>query len=182
MSRIGKLPIPLSGEVKVAREGEKLLVEGPKGKNEMAVHPNMIVEIGEQQIVVKRPDDSKENRALHGLTRSLINNAVVGVIEGFQKRLQIVGVGYRAALSGNNLTLDLGFSHKINVSPPENVQFEVPSPTQIVVSGIDKQVVGEIAAEIRSFRPPEPYKGKGVRYEGEQVRRKAGKAAASAAI
>ena len=182
MSRIGKLPIPLSAGVKVTREGDKILVEGPKGKNEVRVHPSMTVKIGEQQIVVKRPDDAKENRALHGLTRSLINNAVVGVTEGFQKKLQIEGVGYRAALSGKNLNLELGFSHKIDVAPPENVQFEVPSPTRIVVSGIDKQVVGEIAAKIRSFRPPEPYKGKGVRYQDEQIRRKAGKAAASATV
>ncbi len=177
MSRIGKLPIPLSGGVKVTRKGDKILVEGPKGKNEMTVHPNMIVKIGKQQIVVKRPDDSKENRGLHGLTRSLINNAVVGVTEGFKKTLQIEGVGYRAVLSGKNLTLELGFSHKISVAPPENVQFDVPSPTQIVVSGTDKQMVGEIAARIRAFRPPEPYKGKGVRYESEQIKRKAGKAA-----
>lgn len=179
MSRIGKLPIPLSDGVKATREGDRILVEGPKGKNEVAVHPNMIIKVAEQQVVVKRPDDSKENRELHGLTRSLINNAVVGVTEGFKKTLQIEGVGYRAALSGKNLILELGFSHKIDVAPPENVQFEVPSPTQIVVSGINKQVVGEIAAKIRSFRPPEPYKGKGVRYKGEQIRRKAGKAAAA---
>ncbi len=177
MSRIGKLPIPLSDGVKVTRKGDKILVEGPKGKNEMTVHPNMIVKIGKQQIEVKRPDDSKENRGLHGLTRSLINNAVVGVTEGFKKTLQIEGVGYRAVLSGKNLTLELGFSHKISVAPPENVQFEVPSTTQIVVSGIDKQMVGEIAARIRAFRPPEPYKGKGIRYENEQIKRKAGKAA-----
>jgi len=177
VSRVGKLPVPLPETVKVTRDKNKILVEGPKGKNEVTVHPNMNVKIGKREIVVKRPDDSKENRALHGLTRSLINNAVVGITEGFKKILLIEGVGYRAALSGKNLSLELGFSHKINVAPPENVTFEVVNPNQIVVSGINKQVVGEIAAKIRSFRKPEPYKGKGVRYEGEQIKRKAGKAA-----
>ena len=183
MSRIGKLPIPIPEGVKVTRNGEKIVVEGPKGKNEERIHRNMIVEISEKEIVVKRPDDSKFNRSLHGLTRSLIYNAVLGVTQGFTRKLLIEGVGYRANPSTQTkggLTLELGFSHKIEVAPPENVTFEVPNPTQIVISGINKQVVGEIAAKIRSFRPPEPYKGKGIRYEGEQIIRKAGKAGTGA--
>jgi len=181
VSRIGKLPIPLPALVKVSREGGNLVVAGPKGKVVEAVHPNMIVEIGEKQIVVKRPDDSQLSRSLHGLTRSLISNAVVGVTEGFSKKLLIEGVGYRATMNGKKLTLELGFSHKIEVEPPANVSFATPSQTEIVVSGIDKQVVGEIAAKIRSFRPPEPYKGKGVRYDGERIIRKAGKAGSATA-
>ena len=176
MSRISKLPMPLPAGVKVSREGNKLVISGPRGKNEETVHPDMIVEISEKEIVVKRPDDEKTSRALHGLSRSLINNAVVGVTQGFKKKLLIEGVGYRATMSGKNLTLELGFSHKIEVKPPADVAFETPSLTEIIVSGIDKQVVGEIAAKIRGYRPPEPYKGKGVRYEGEQIIRKAGKA------
>ena len=183
MSRIGKLPIQLPKGVKVSRNGNSLVVEGPKGKSQEFVHLNMIVEIGENEILVKRPDDSKLNRSLHGLTRTLINNAVIGVTEGFTKKLKIEGVGYRAALSQatrGGLTLELGFSHKIEVAAPADVKFTVPSPTEIVVSGISKQVVGELAAKIRSYRPPEPYKGKGVRYEGEVILRKAGKAGATA--
>ncbi len=176
MSRIGKMPITIPSGVKVARDGDKIVVEGPKGRNEERIHPNMIVEIGDQEILVKRSDDHKFNRSLHGLTRSLIFNAVVGVTEGFMRKLLIEGVGYRAQMAGKALTLDLGFSHKIDVPPPENVSFATPSLTEIVVTGINKQVVGEIAAKIRSFRPPEPYKGKGVRYEGEHIIRKAGKA------
>lgn len=180
MSRIGKLPIPVPDGVKVSRDGDRIVVEGPRGRNEENVHPNMIVEIGEKEILVKRPDDNKFNRSLHGLTRSLICNAVVGVTEGFTKKLLIEGVGYRAQMAGKALNLELGFSHKIDVQPPENVTFETPSQTEIVVTGNDKQVVGEIAAKIRSFRPPEPYKGKGVRYENERIIRKAGKAGTAA--
>ncbi len=176
MSRIGKLPIPIPDGVKVVRDGEKIVVEGPKGRNEERIHPNMIVEIGEKEILVKRPDDHKFNRSLHGLTRSLIFNAVVGVTEGFKRKLLIEGVGYRAQMAGKALSLELGFSHKIEVPPPDKVTFETPSLTEIVVRGISKQAVGEIAAIIRAFRPPEPYKGKGVRYEGEHIIRKAGKA------
>ena len=181
MSRIGKIPISLPQGVKVSREADMIVVEGPKGKNVERVHPNMKVEITGDQIVVSRPDDSKQNRALHGLTRTLIDNAVVGVSEGFTKSLEIVGVGYRALLSGKSLTLELGFSHKIEVNPPEGVSFVVPAPNRIVVTGINKQVVGEVAAKIRSYRPPEPYKGKGVRYAGEHIIRKAGKASAGSA-
>ena len=176
MSRIGRLPIPIPDGVKVVMDGEKIVVEGPKGRNEERIHPNMIVEIGEKEILVKRPDDHKFNRGLHGLTRSLVFNAVMGVTEGYKRKLLIEGVGYRAQMNGKMLCLELGFSHKIDVEPPVDVSFEAPTLTEIVVSGINKQVVGEIAAKIRSFRPPEPYKGKGVRYEGEIIIRKAGKA------
>jgi large subunit ribosomal protein L6 len=180
VSRIGKLPVPLPEGVKVSRESDMIVVEGPKGRNVERVHPNMIIEISDDSITVRRPDDSKQNRALHGLTRSLINNAVVGVTEGFTRKLEIVGVGYRALVSGKDITLELGFSHKIEVKAPEGITFEVPAPNRILVSGIDKQVVGEIAAKIRSYRPPEPYKGKGIHYAGEHIIRKAGKAGATA--
>jgi len=181
VSRIGKVPIPLPQGVKISREGEMIVVEGPKGKNVERVHPNMKVEVTGDQIVVSRPDDSKQNRALHGLTRSLIDNAVVGVSEGFTKKLEIEGVGYRALMSGKDLTLELGFSHKIEVNPPEGVSFEVPAANRIVVTGINKQVVGEVAANIRGYRPPEPYKGKGIRYAGEHIIRKAGKTSTGSA-
>ncbi|MBN2287975.1 MAG: 50S ribosomal protein L6 [Candidatus Glassbacteria bacterium] len=179
MSRIGKLPIPLPAGVKITREGDTVTVEGPKGKNVEQVPPEMKIEVSADRIDVRRPDDSKKNRALHGLTRSLINNAVVGVTKGFTRKLEIVGVGYRALISDKNLSLELGYSHKIEVVPPEGVAFEVPAPGQIIVSGINKQVVGEVAANIRGYRPPEPYKGKGVHYEGEYIIRKAGKAGAT---
>ncbi len=182
MSRIGKNPVPLPQGVKISRQGDKIVVEGPKGKNIERVHPNMKLEITEDRIVVRRPDDSKENRSLHGLTRSLINNAVLGVTEGFSRKLEIEGVGYRALKSGEKLILELGFSHKIEVEPPEGVKFEVPAPNQILVSGIDKQVVGEVTANIRGYRPPEPYKGKGIRYAGEHIIRKAGKASAATKV
>jgi len=179
VSRIGKLPVALPKGVKISRDKELLVVEGPRGKNEERIHRNMILDISEDQIVVRRPDDSKLNRSLHGLTRTLVFNAVTGVTTGFTKKLAIEGVGYKATLSTKTkgaLTLDLGFSHQIEVLPPAGVSFEVPAPTAIIVNGINKQVVGEVAAKIRGYRPPEPYKGKGVRYEGEQILRKAGKA------
>jgi large subunit ribosomal protein L6 len=185
VSRIGKLPIPKPEDVKATLQGGKVVVEGPKGKNEVLVHRNISVEIEKDRILVKRPDDSKFNRALHGLTRALINNAVIGVTKGFTKKLEIEGVGYRASMSTQSkggLTLELGFSHKIEVAAPEGIKLAVPAPTQIVVTGIDKQTVGEIAAKIRSYRPPEPYKGKGVRYSGEVILRKAGKTGATAAV
>ena len=181
MSRIGKLPIPLPQGVKVTFADGVLVAEGPKGKNEERIHRNMILEISDKEILVRRPDDSKLNRSLHGLTRTLVFNAVTGVTQGFFKKLTIEGVGYRAVMSGKTpggLTLELGFSHQIEVAAPEGVKFAVPAPTQIVVNGINKQMVGETAAKIRGYRPPEPYKGKGVRYDGEQILRKAGKAGA----
>lgn len=184
MSRIGKMAVPLPASVKVSREGDLLLVQGPKGTNVERIHPNMKVEIGEKQIVVRSPDDSKFNRSLHGLTRALISNAVVGASQGFTRTLEIEGVGFKASMSSqtkNGLTLELGFSHKIEVAPPEGVTFSVPNQTQIVVSGANKQMVGEIAAKIRMFRPPEPYKGKGIHYQGEHIRRKAGKTGSTTA-
>ena len=177
MSRIGKQPVEIPSGVDVKSDGAHLVVKGPKGQLELDVHPEMDVSVDDGEVRVTRPSDKKEHRALHGLTRSLINNMVLGVTAGFERRLEIVGVGYRAEPKGNGLKLSLGFSHTIEYPAPKGIEFEVPQPTQIVVRGIDKQMVGQVAAEIRSFRPPEPYKGKGVRYAGEHVRRKAGKAA-----
>jgi large subunit ribosomal protein L6 len=167
--------VPSGVDVKL--DGAHLVVKGPKGQLELDVHPEMQVSVDDGQLTVARPSDKKEHRALHGLTRALINNMVTGVTEGFERSLEIVGVGYRAEMKGKGLTLSLGFSHTIDYPAPEGIEFEVPQPTNIVVRGIDKQKVGQVAAEIRAFRPPEPYKGKGVRYAGEHVRRKAGKAA-----
>jgi large subunit ribosomal protein L6 len=177
MSRIGKQPVGVPSGVDVKLDGAHLVVKGPKGQLEMDVHPEMHVSVDDGEVNVTRPSDKKEHRALHGLTRALINNMVTGVTEGFERRLEIVGVGYRAEPKGKGLKLSLGFSHTIDYPAPDGIEFELPQPTNIVVRGIDKQKVGQVAAEIRAFRPPEPYKGKGVRYAGEHVRRKAGKAA-----
>ena len=177
MSRIGKLPIPVPTGVDVFIEPEMVRVKGPKGELVQRVSRDMQVEKDDGTIVVKRPTDRGEHRALHGLTRSLIANMVEGVTEGFEKRLEIQGVGYRARLQGKALELSVGYSHPVSVAAPDGIEFEVPVPTQIVVRGIDKQLVGEIAARIRRSRPPEPYKGKGIRYAGEHVRRKVGKRA-----
>jgi large subunit ribosomal protein L6 len=177
MSRIGKQPIPVPSGVDVTIEPELVRVKGPKGQLETRVSRDMQVEQDDGTIVVKRPTDRGEHRALHGLTRSLIFNMVHGVTEGYEKRLQIQGVGYRAALQGRDIELSVGYSHTVRIQAPEGIEFEVPQPTQIVVRGIDKQAVGEIAARIRKVRPPEPYKGKGIRYEGEYVARKVGKRA-----
>ena len=178
MSRIGKLPVPIPSGVDVNLSGRTLTVKGPKGTLTQEVHPNVNIDIADNEVVVTRPDDERENRALHGLFRSLIANMVVGVTDGYTRRLEIVGVGYRAALRGSNgLTLQMGFSHPVEFDAPDGISFEVPSPTRITINGIDKQVVGQVAANIRKIRKPEPYKGKGIRYEGEQVRRKSGKAA-----
>ncbi|MDQ3974500.1 MAG: 50S ribosomal protein L6 [Actinomycetota bacterium] len=178
MSRIGKEPIPVPEGVEVSFEGSTLVVTGPKGTLRQDIHRDITVTVDDGRIIVTRPDDEREHRSLHGLFRSLIANMVTGVTQGFQRRLEIVGVGYRATPRGSNgLTLQVGFSHPVEVEAPEGVTFEVPSPTRITVSGADKQVVGQVAAEIRAVRKPEPYKGKGIRYEGEQVRRKSGKAA-----
>jgi large subunit ribosomal protein L6 len=180
MSRIGKQPIPLPGGVKVAINNGTVKVEGPKGKLEFAYHPNMKVEADGKQIVVKRPEgEDRQNRALHGLTRALINNMVVGVTKGYEKKLKIEGVGFQAASKGKGVELTVGFANRILHNPPEGITVAVPDPTTIVVSGADKQKVGQFAAEIRASRKPEPYKGKGVRYENEVVRRKEGKSFAA---
>lgn len=178
MSRIGKSPVQIPNKVKVDVTDCKVVVNGPKGTLELNHHPNMKVVVDESEVRVERPSDSKTNRALHGLTRALISNMVVGVSEGFKKTLEIIGVGYRAEMKGKNLQLALGYSHPIILIPPPGITVEVEGTNKLYVSGIDKQLVGEVAAKIRSFRPPEPYKGKGIRYEGEIVRRKAGKTAA----
>ena len=177
MSRIGKLPIEIPSGVDVDIERGLVRVKGPKGELSQRVSGDLTIERGDSQLLVKRPTDRKDHRALHGLTRTLIQNMVVGVTEGFEKRLEIQGVGYRAQLRGKSLELALGYSHPVKVEAPEGIEFEVPIPTQVIVRGIDKQAVGEVAARIRKARPPEPYKGKGVRYAGEQVSRKVGKRA-----
>jgi large subunit ribosomal protein L6 len=177
MSRIGKKPIQLPDSVSVDVEPGRVSVKGPKGELSQALSREMRVEVSDGVLTVQRPSDRGDHRALHGLTRSLIANMVEGVTEGFEKRLQIQGVGYRAQLKGKALELALGFSHPVSVSAPDGIEFEVPQPTEIVIRGIDKQLVGEVAAGIRKKRPPEPYKGKGIRYEGEYVRRKVGKRA-----
>ena len=177
MSRIGRAPITVPSGVEIKIAGNSIAVKGPKGELSLNVHPNMQVALEDGVLTVNRPDDTGPNRSLHGLTRSLLSNMVTGVTTGFERRLEIQGVGYRASKRGNDLEILVGYSHPVVVSPPENIEFDVPVPTQIVVKGIDKQRVGQIAAEIRSIRKPEPYKGKGIRYEGEVVRRKVGKRA-----
>jgi len=177
MSRIGRQPVPIPGGVNVKLDGRSLTVKGSKGKLALEVHPELKVEVEDGTISVKRPSDAPNHRALHGLVRSLIANMVEGVTDGFSKTLEIVGVGYRADKQGQGITLNLGFSHQVQYDPPDGVELEVPNQTTVVVRGPDKQKVGQTAAEIRGFRPPEPYKGKGIRYQGEQVRRKAGKTA-----
>jgi large subunit ribosomal protein L6 len=177
MSRIGKQPIPIPDGVTVAIEPDRVDVKGPKGELSERIHSDIAVEQEDGQLVVKRPTDRGEHRALHGLTRSLVANMVIGVTEGYAKTLEIQGVGYRAQKRGNDLELALGYSHSVPIKAPDGIEFEVPQPTRIVVRGISKQLVGEVAANIRKQRPPEPYKGKGIRYEGEYVRRKVGKRA-----
>ena len=177
MSRIGKQPIPVPDGVTVEVEPELVRVKGPKGELSERVARDLAVEQQDGEIVVTRPSERGEHRALHGLTRSLIANMVQGVTDGFEKRLEIQGVGYRAQLRGRDLELALGYSHPVPVAAPEGIEFEVPAPTEVVVRGISKQAVGEIAAQIRKKRPPEPYKGKGIRYRGEHVVRKVGKRA-----
>ena len=176
MSRIGKLPIPLPAGVTVEINGQDVAVKGPKGELKLTVSKPITVSQEDGSVIVARPDDEAVSKSLHGLTRSLIANNVHGVSEGFTKALEIVGTGYRAALKGATVELSLGFSHPVLVTPPEGITLVVEGNTRIIVSGIDKQAVGEMAANIRKLRKPEPYKGKGVRYEGERVRRKAGKA------
>ena len=177
MSRIGKQPIPVPDAVTVSIEPELVRVSGPRGELQERISRELTVEQGDGEVIVKRPTDRGDHRALHGLTRSLIANMVEGVTQGFEKRLEIQGVGYRAALRGKDIELSVGFSHTVTVKAPEGIEFEVPVPTQIVVRGSSKQAVGEIAARIRKVRPPEPYKGKGIRYRDEYVARKVGKRA-----
>jgi large subunit ribosomal protein L6 len=177
MSRIGKKPIEIPDGVTVSVGPDRVTVNGPKGELSQAVNPAMKIDQTDGTLTVERPTNRGEHRALHGLTRSLIANMVEGVTNGFEKRLEIQGVGYRARLQGKALELALGYSHPVSVPAPEGIEFEVPQPTEVVVRGIDKQLVGEIAARIRKQRPPEPYKGKGIRYAGEHVRRKVGKRA-----
>jgi len=178
MSRIGRAPIPVPDGVDVSVDAGRITVKGPRGTLEQALPPDMVVRQDDGVISVERPDDERQHRALHGLTRSLVNNMVVGVTQGYQRDLEIVGVGYRAASQApGRIELALGFSHPVVVTAPDGITFDVPAPTRISVKGIDKQAVGQVAANIRRIRKPEPYKGKGVRYAGEVVRRKAGKAA-----
>ncbi len=176
MSRIGKMPITVPAGVTVTIENNFVTVKGPKGELSRQINKNMKLTLDNGVLTVERPNDEKENRAMHGLSRTLINNMVVGVTQGFSKTLEINGVGYRAAKQGQNINFTLGFSHPVVKEPPAGITFEVPAPNKIVVSGANKEVVGAVAAEIRTLRPPEPYKGKGIRYEGEFVRRKVGKA------
>ncbi|MBM2839490.1 MAG: ribosomal protein [Bacteroidetes bacterium] len=181
MSRIGRKPIPITAGVKIQKTDHSMKVVGPKGELTATVHPAIGFEIKDNQVFITRSSDEKEHRSLHGLWRALVANMVKGVVDGYARKLELVGVGYRAEMKGKKLQLQLGFSHPILFAPPEGIKIEAPSQTNITVSGIDKQLVGQVAAKLRSFRPPEPYKGKGVKYEGEYIRRKAGKAAAATA-
>ena len=178
MSRIGRAPITVPAGVEVKVDGQHVFVKGPKGALEMNAAPTMKVEVEAGVVHVTRPNDEKMNRSLHGLTRTLINNMVIGVSEGFSKTLEVNGVGYRAAKEGKNLVLHVGYSHQIIMPETEDIQIEVPNPNQIIIKGIDKQKVGQFAAEVRGKRPPEPYKGKGIKYADEVIRRKVGKTGA----
>jgi len=178
VSRVGKLPVPIPSGVKCELAGMHLKVTGPKGTLERALHPDMTVTLDGQHIVVARSSDKGAYRALHGLTRALINNMITGVTKGYERTLKVEGVGYRASMQGKSLNLALGYSHPVLVEPPAGIAFAVPDPQTIKVAGIDKELVGQTAADIRAWRKPEPYKGKGVRYENERVRRKVGKAGA----
>ena len=176
MSRIGKLPVSIPAGVTITVAADNTVtVKGPKGELSQKISPKMVIEQDAGVLHVKRPDDEKESRALHGLSRSLINNMVLGVTNGFSKSLDIVGVGYRVQKNGSNLTLNMGFSHPVEVVAPKGITLDAPGPNKIVVSGIDKQLVGQVAADIRKIRKPEPYKGKGIKYENEVIRRKEGK-------
>ena len=177
MSRVGKKPVSIPKGVTVTAKGNVLSIKGPNGELERDFHPNIKIQVAESEINVTRPDDTKQNKALHGLTRSLIQNMVKGVTESYKKTLDIVGVGYRAEIKGKNLLLNIGYSHPIYFVPPAEIKIETPSATQIIVSGNDKELVGLVAAKIRSFRKPEPYKGKGIKYSNEHIIRKAGKTA-----
>ena len=176
MSRIGRLPITVPSGVDVTIDGRNVTVKGPKGTLSRSLHPDITVSREDGSIVVTRPTEQKTHKQLHGLTRTLINNMVIGVSDGYRKGLEITGVGYRATLNGRKLQLNLGYSHPIEIAPPGGISFELENPTRLAVVGIDKELVGEIAARVRATRKPEPYKGKGVKYAGEYIRRKAGKA------
>ena len=177
MSRIGKKPVVIPSNVTVKLNGQSLSVKGPKGELNDTFHPNISIEIKDNEILAARSNDFKENRALHGLTRSLIQNMIIGVSDGYSKTLDIVGVGYRVELKENNLLINIGYSHPVYFMPPDGITLQTPTQTQIVISGIDKQLVGAVASKIRSIRKPEPYKGKGIKYSNEVIRRKAGKTA-----
>jgi large subunit ribosomal protein L6 len=180
MSRVGKNPIPLPKGVDVRVEGTRVTVKGPKGELSRDIDPDMKIEQEDGRLVVSRPSDISRHRAMHGLTRALIANMVTGVSDGFAKTLEMQGVGYRAQMQGKSLQLAIGYSHPVDVSPPDGIEFEVDGTSKIIVRGINKQQVGQVAADVRKIRPPEPYKGKGIRYAGEYVRRKAGKAGKAA--
>ena len=177
MSRIGKKPVEIPKGVTVNIDGNNIKVKGPKGELARKIHPLIKTELADGELKLARPNDLKESRALHGLTRALIQNMVIGVTESYKKSLEIVGVGYKAELKGKNLLLNIGYSHPIYFVPPEEIKIEVPSPTQVIISGNDKELVGLVAAKIRAFRKPEPYKGKGIKYSDEHIIRKAGKTA-----
>jgi large subunit ribosomal protein L6 len=179
VSRVGKNPVPIAKGVTIEKSNGTVKVKGPKGELSVDIRPDITVTVNEKEVVLDRPSDSRQHKSLHGLYRALIANMVKGVTEGYQKKLEIVGVGYRAEMKAKKLLLQLGYSHPILFSLPPEITVEIPQPTQIVISGIDKQLVGQVAAKIRSLRPVEPYKGKGVKYEGEYIRRKAGKTAAA---
>ena len=181
MSRIGRAPVPIPKGVEVQVEGTHVSVQGPKGKLERTFHPDMHVALQDGKLVVTRATDQRKHRALHGLTRALLANMVRGVTDGYRVELEIQGVGYRAAKQGNNLALSVGYSHAVEVPAPEGIAFEVPAPSRIVVTGIDRELVGQVAARIRAVRPPDPYKGKGIRYAGERIKLKPGKAGRTAA-
>jgi len=175
MSRIGKKPINIPANVKVQISGSTVHVEGPKGKQNLSIHPRIKINAGNSQITLERPSDQKEDRSLHGLTRSLLQNAIIGVTDGYMKELEIEGVGFRAQAKPQSVSFSLGFSHPIEFPLPTGIKVETPKPTQVIVKGVDKYLVGQVSANIRRLFEPEPYKGKGVRYKGEQIRRKQGK-------
>jgi large subunit ribosomal protein L6 len=177
VSRIGRHPVSIPSGVEIAVDGAEVTVKGPRGTLSQAVPAAMVISIEDSTLTVSRPTDGREHRSLHGLTRTLIANMVEGVTNGYEKRLEIVGVGYRAAMKERDIEFALGFSHSVLFAAPDGIEFEVPAPTRVTIRGIDKQQVGQVAANIRKLRKPEPYKGKGIRYEGEKVRKKAGKAA-----
>ena len=175
MSRIGRKVIEVPAGVEISRDGNVLTVKGPKGTLSREFHKDMVIKVEENTLVVERPTDNKLHRSLHGTTRSVLNNMVEGVTKGFEKNLELVGVGYRAAKAGDKVTLSLGFSHPVEIVPENGIEIEVPAPTKLVIKGINKERVGQVAAQIRSLREPEPYKGKGIKYENEVIRRKVGK-------